>query len=1216
MGWTPGPSGTQTEEPNVSYFPGVTGNAFDFSNEVMIISRTANPSGPINNPILLAAEQDFTISPAQCVFAGSSVAGSSTNVLVMACPTSSGTAGVFVDGTGAPVNHGAGNNHFQISQAEDQIFDIAYKTPVGGDALDYNSDGDPDLVIATTSGVYAFDGAPSGAAAFSSRVQFATSTSPVFMVEIARFEAAGGAPFDGDILYGSADDFAGMLFSDSPSPLYPGPYPNAGDKTVIDPSSAPALVASSGVFTAGGDVNNDGNRDVIVATTTGLHWFENPTSPFASAYTKNDLTVPAGVSLGKFVALDLNGDSFLELFAPDTGNGVIQYFGATGAGVWAAATALPSSSVSTHAASLLVVGADTTAANDVMYVPRTVGGTFTVWLEAGGSGTLATTPVLPVCSSVGPFGAQGCLSGCFLPPTGGAITIVGQNFTSGNITLTANGVTVPLSTLPGNDTVFTYTAPSGLSTGPLQMVLTQQETGNTQSLNELVFVDPAADPTVDCIQIGKWFVNGNCRDCPEGGFCPGGSRVWPIQGYWSFDELVEPGQCEVASACCGALGESPACPVRAATDGGRDTQRCDEQLGYTGEFCATCVTPNYYRDSNKCLPCDPEDDGEFALLVIVFLALMTIIAVGVAGFTVGHVSTVVSGLLALQQLVYGGRMASSHLTSETGQRLADVFRALSFLTFDIEFIKPSCFVSQAFTFTDIFWGTLILGAIAMVLFAFASALYAAFLYKVTIKTILPCLFSQKSPEEELEDKEDFLKDLDDEVILEGIEDDDDPNGVGNNTTVVTDGKVEVEEQEEEYVYSSSASTSASSPVYSYSNSYPDPTYPAAAAAAAAGPAGGAGASGPIVIDEDKLTLAVGDPEDVPEVTFWNRMLTRVQLAGIILLVVMYFQIALRCLQGVYCVDVNGEDRLKVELTTLCYEGEHKMAAIVIWVLLAVYVVGFPVSMGIIMARAYLQGNVVALRTGQYGFLTRGLKLRYFWFRILSLGITLAIVTQSVLFEEPTAKLFVLALSMLINTLLVAALWPFRAVHNNVIQMVVGLLSGLQGVLFLDAESFDGDDRTSLRNALAIILAVSLLLVIGATIWHLKRQRKKELEEEILWGEVVVVNLNPKPVPGMVAADRYAVTSSSVSSSISYSDSSTSQSQQSGFDQSFSQFGPAADSFTSESGDSSSGSGSGSGSGTGSGTGSGSASGSGSGSGSGSFSSLMSGNSSSSASVSF
>ena len=65
----------------------------------------------------------------------------------------------------------------------------------------------------------------------------------------------------------------------------------------------------------------------------------------------------------------------------------------------------------------------------------------------------------------------------------------------------------------------------------------------------------------DCIEEGFWKhpTSGVCLPCPEGGFCPGGGRVWPIKGYWSFNETLAPGQCVPLVACPGAIGETPGC---------------------------------------------------------------------------------------------------------------------------------------------------------------------------------------------------------------------------------------------------------------------------------------------------------------------------------------------------------------------------------------------------------------------------------------------------------------------------------------------------------------------------------------------------------------------------------------------------------------------------------------------------------------------------------
>jgi hypothetical protein len=86
-----------------------------------------------------------------------------------------------------------------------------------------------------------------------------------------------------------------------------------------------------------------------------------------------------------------------------------------------------------------------------------------------------------------------------------------------------------------------------------------------------------------CLSVGVFKPDGrgDCLPCPTGGFCPGGGRVWPLSGYWSWSEYTEPVACKVPEACPGvdpSVGETGTDRVT------MNTQVCAE--AYTGPSCA------------------------------------------------------------------------------------------------------------------------------------------------------------------------------------------------------------------------------------------------------------------------------------------------------------------------------------------------------------------------------------------------------------------------------------------------------------------------------------------------------------------------------------------------------------------------------------------------------------------------------------------------------
>ena len=102
--------------------------------------------------------------------------------------------------------------------------------------------------------------------------------------------------------------------------------------------------------------------------------------------------------------------------------------------------------------------------------------------------------------------------------------------------------------------------------------------------------------------------------CPEGGYCPGGGRVWPEKGFWSPDEQTPPVACPNADACAGRVVGGDTSGADAARTGDAS---CTE--GFEGKFCAFCAQ-GYYASGVACLTCGLAEEDERELIIAVSTA--------------------------------------------------------------------------------------------------------------------------------------------------------------------------------------------------------------------------------------------------------------------------------------------------------------------------------------------------------------------------------------------------------------------------------------------------------------------------------------------------------------------------------------------------------------------------------------------------------------------
>jgi len=156
---------------------------------------------------------------------------------------------------------------------------------------------------------------------------------------------------------------------------------------------------------------------------------------------------------------------------------------------------------------------------------------------------------------------------------------------------------------------------------------------------------------------------GGCELCPEGAYCPGGGRAWPLAGYWSVSEFVAPLSCLVPESCPGvdAFAKSLSATV--------NTQVCATNLGYTNTRCATCITPGFYQMGARCFSCGSVADQLTVLmwtLIIGGVALLCL-AVAIAALQVRRLVRFTQWFITLQSVAVVSVSGVTHIPYFTAQ---------------------------------------------------------------------------------------------------------------------------------------------------------------------------------------------------------------------------------------------------------------------------------------------------------------------------------------------------------------------------------------------------------------------------------------------------------------------------------------------------------------------------------------------------------------------
>ena len=213
-----------------------------------------------------------------------------------------------------------------------------------------------------------------------------------------------------------------------------------------------------------------------------------------------------------------------------------------------------------------------------------------------------------------------------------------------------------------------------------------------------------------------------------------------------------------------------------------------------------------------------------------------------------------------------------------------------------------------------------------------------------------------------------------------------------------------------------------------------------------------------------IVFALFQARKNPNLVIRRMMWVRAGHSYLLLGSIAYLHVNVRLAEALHCEkDSDGVWRLQIEPDTECYTASHIHVAITAIAVGAIYSLAFPIYMFWMVARANANG-ITERQRHLYGYLIRGVKEAFYWFRFVSFPITLALAVQTTLANSPELKVFTAMVSFAVNTLVVGVFWPFKEAYSNWMAQFVGIATSIQ-IFFI-------------RDQLSSSLQISALVIVG------------------------------------------------------------------------------------------------------------------------------------------
>eukprot|EP01113_Clastostelium_recurvatum_P003202 TRINITY_DN11394_c0_g1_i1.p1 TRINITY_DN11394_c0_g1~~TRINITY_DN11394_c0_g1_i1.p1 ORF type:complete len:531 (+),score=84.79 TRINITY_DN11394_c0_g1_i1:91-1683(+) len=231
----------------------------------------------------------------------------------------------------------------------------------------------------------------------------------------------------------------------------------------------------------------------------------------------------------------------------------------------------------------------------------------------------------------------------------------------------------------------------------------------------------------------------------------------------------------------------------------------------------------------------------------------------------------------------------------------------------------------------------------------------------------------------------------------------------------------------------------------------------------------------------------------------------------ILVGVLFFTLTYRSFQMLYCKHVDMDDgdaaavdggdgsyydgplslRLVVELSRVCYQGEHARLVPWAWIMLLALVILFPILGGISVYRVSRHGFTSSMRL-KFGFFFRGLRSSALFYSLVPFVINIFTALQAGFNLDSEVEVLVSGLFFVVNWMLVCFFWPYQKIYLNIITALASLGRVVYFIILINSIRASNPTKSISAFLFTLIGVTCACVVVGCVVVGVRQYRAHRL----------------------------------------------------------------------------------------------------------------------------